>query len=56
MRRGFWWENLKGKDSLKDLGVDGRKIKQLLLTQNNAWNEFIWLKMGKSSGMFCLWQ
>jgi hypothetical protein len=24
MHRGFWWENQKGKDYLKDLGVDGK--------------------------------
>lgn len=22
--RGFWWESLKGKNCLEDVGVDGR--------------------------------
>jgi len=24
MHRGFWWEHMKEKDCLEDLGVDGR--------------------------------
>jgi hypothetical protein len=23
---GFWWGNLRGKDHLEDLGIDGRMI------------------------------
>jgi hypothetical protein len=41
MHRGFWWKNQKGKDYLKDMGVDGRKMKWLLVIQNNAWSGFI---------------
>jgi len=27
---GFWWGNLRGRDPLKDLGVDGRVILKLI--------------------------
>jgi len=30
-RRGFWWENLKERDSLEDLEVHGRKILKCIL-------------------------
>lgn len=50
-------KNLKGKDYLKNLGVDGSKIKLLLLvTQKKAWSGFIWLRMGTSRGLFCVRQ
>jgi len=38
VRRGFEWENLEGKDYLKNLGVDGSKIKWLLVTQKKTWS------------------
>ena len=36
MPRGFWWEHLRENDYMKDLGLYGRKIKWLLVTQKNA--------------------
>jgi len=56
MPRRFGWENLKGKDYLKNLGVDGSKIKWLLVAQKKAWSGFIWFKVGTNSGLFCVWQ
>jgi hypothetical protein len=29
MGAGFWWENLKGRDHMKDLGIKGRIILKL---------------------------
>jgi hypothetical protein len=49
----FWSENLKGRDLLVDLGVDGKIILEWIL---GKWNRkvgtgFIWLRIGTSSGL-----
>jgi hypothetical protein len=39
----FWFENLKGRDRLEDLNVDGRIILERVLGKQggNVWNGFI---------------
>ena len=32
--KGSWWENMKKKDHLEDLDVDGRKLKCLYKEQD----------------------
>jgi len=46
--------NLKERDNLEDLSVDETVILKWALKEHNgmAWSGFIWLKTGKSSGLF----
>jgi hypothetical protein len=34
MHTGFWWENMREKDHLEDLGVDGMVFKWVFRKQN----------------------
>jgi hypothetical protein len=53
MRKKFWPENLKGRDCLEELGIDG-KITEFVLVQycGKAWTGFIRLRTGTSGGLF----
>jgi hypothetical protein len=53
MHRGFWWGNLKERDSLEDLGVDGRGIIKWILNKEDmrSWIGLIWLKNVTISGL-----
>jgi len=44
----FWLGDLRERDKLQDLGVDGRIILKWLLKQWDvgAWTGFIWLRIG----------
>jgi hypothetical protein len=46
--------NVKERDYLEDLTVDGTVILKWALKEHNgmAWNGFIWLKTGKSRELF----
>ena len=46
--------DLKERDNLEDLSVDETVILKWALKEHNgmAWSGFIWLKTGKSSGLF----
>jgi hypothetical protein len=46
---GFWWESPKGKDQLKNHGVDGRmgsKWTSKRLVGRGAWRGFTWRRIG----------
>jgi hypothetical protein len=49
----FWWRNLREKDHLKDLGLEGRIILRWIFWEwdGEAWNGLIWLRIGKVSGL-----
>jgi hypothetical protein len=46
-------ENLKGRNQLEDLGVDGMIILEWILGTNDGklWTGFIWLRIGTSGGL-----
>jgi hypothetical protein len=50
---GFQWESPKGKDHLKDEGIDVRMGSQWLLGRlaGRVWIGFSWLRMGTSGGL-----
>jgi len=46
----FWLENVKGRDHLEDLDVDGEITLEWILGKYGGmvWNGFIWLRTGTS--------
>jgi hypothetical protein len=51
----FFLQNLKGRDHLEDLGVDGKIILKWILRKvgKKLWTRCIWLRIGTSGGL--LW-
>ena len=51
MHTGFWWGDLRERDYLGILGVDGRIIlKNIFKKWNGAWVALIWLRIGTVDG------
>jgi hypothetical protein len=48
---GFWWENLREEDHLKDQGIDGRIILKCILENMNGGTEWIDLAQDR-----CRWR
>jgi len=50
MNTGFRWVNLKKRDNLQDLGVDGSMILKLVMNTycSRVWIRFIWLRTQES--------
>ena len=50
----FRWGNLREREHVQDLGVDGRIILKLIFKKWNIgmWTEYIWLKVGICGGLF----
>jgi hypothetical protein len=50
---GFWWGDLRTRDHLQDLGVDGRIILKRIFKKwdGAAWTGFIWLRNGTGGGL-----
>jgi hypothetical protein len=51
---GVWWGNLRKRDHLKDLDIDGRKILIPIFKKCDrvAWTRLIWLRIGTGGGFF----
>jgi hypothetical protein len=49
---GFWWKTLRGRDHLKDPGLDGRIILSWIFREWDvgAWAGLIWLRIGTGGG------
>ena len=48
VHRGLWWGNLRERDHVGDLGVDGRIILRWIFRKWNVgvWTRLIWLRIG----------
>ena len=50
---GFWWGNLRERDHLGDLGIDGRIILRRIFRNRvlGAWTGLSWLSIGRGGGL-----
>jgi hypothetical protein len=47
----FWWENMRERDYLEYVGVDGRIVlKGIVKKQGGAWTGLMWLRTGTVCG------
>jgi hypothetical protein len=48
----FWWGNLRDRDHLEDLRVDGRIILNLWSrSEIGAWTALMWLRIRRDGGL-----
>ena len=48
----FWWGNLRKRDYLLDLGVDGRIILKCVFKWDGEWTGLTWLRLGTGGGLW----
>jgi len=54
---GVWWGNLRERDYLGDLGVDGKIILSCIFRKWDVgvWTEWSWLRIGTGGGHVGMW-
>jgi hypothetical protein len=52
VRVGFWWGNLRKRDYLLDLGVEGRIILKCIFMWDGKWTGLTWLRLGTGGGLW----
>jgi hypothetical protein len=51
VQTGFWWGDLRGRDHLEDLVVDGKVILKFIFKWDvRSWTGFIWLRIRADGG------
>jgi hypothetical protein len=45
-----WWENVRKRDHLEDLGVDGRIILRRIFRNWDVGHGLMWLRVGTGGG------
>jgi len=53
VRTGIWWEELRERDHLEDLGVDVRLILKWISKNFDGlpWTGLIWFRIGTNGGL-----
>jgi hypothetical protein len=46
---------MKGKDNLRDLGIDRRTVADIIGWDVRMFTGFIWLRIGTRRRLFCMW-
>jgi hypothetical protein len=54
---GFWWGDLRRRDHLKDMGIDGRMILKWIFKKwdGEAWTRLLWLRIVIGGGRLFMW-
>ena len=54
---GFWWGNLRERDHLEELGVDGKIILRWIFRKRDVgeWTGLMWLRIGTGERLLCMW-
>jgi hypothetical protein len=56
MHTEIWWRNLRERDPLEDLSVEGSIIfKWICKKWDGAWTGLIWLRIGIGVGLLWMW-
>ena len=55
MHSRFWCRNIREREYLEDVNIDGRIIlKWMLKTWVGEWTGLVWLRTGTDGGLLCM--